>query len=106
MLTHKFKLKKLRPSSMAGGCIIVEATTNSNTEPLLPSKVSYTRSLYRAGNKLRSLWSCLRWMCIDQSDAKYIMVSWSLFLAGVFVLTASYFVVSYAPTHHAYDVVV
>ncbi|RZS15305.1 hypothetical protein BHM03_00047130 [Ensete ventricosum] len=30
---------------MAKECIVVEATTNSSTKPLLPSRVSYTRSL-------------------------------------------------------------
>uniref|UniRef100_A0A804J3L8 Uncharacterized protein n=1 Tax=Musa acuminata subsp. malaccensis TaxID=214687 RepID=A0A804J3L8_MUSAM len=46
-------------------------------------------------------------MCIDQSNARHAVVSWSLFLLlGVFVPTASHFVFSYAPTHPAYDVVV
>ncbi|RWW35571.1 hypothetical protein BHE74_00059483 [Ensete ventricosum] len=60
---------------MVGKCIIVEGTTSSNIEPLLSSRVSYARSFSRAGNKLRSFRSCLRWMCIDQSDAKPTMVS-------------------------------
>ncbi|RWW65550.1 hypothetical protein BHE74_00027140 [Ensete ventricosum] len=30
---------------MAEECIVVEATTNSSTKPLLPSRASYTRSL-------------------------------------------------------------
>ncbi|RZR74057.1 hypothetical protein BHM03_00031506 [Ensete ventricosum] len=60
---------------MTEGCIVVEATTNISTEPLLLSKVSYARSLSRATNKLRSFWSCLRYMCIDQFDARHAIVS-------------------------------
>ncbi|RWW26824.1 hypothetical protein BHE74_00016820 [Ensete ventricosum] len=50
---------------MTGECIIVEVTSSSSTEPLLPSRVSYAHSLSRAGNKLRSFRSCLRWICVD-----------------------------------------
>ncbi|RWW09147.1 hypothetical protein GW17_00027379 [Ensete ventricosum] len=50
---------------MVGGDIIVKATTNSSTEPLLPSKVSYTHSLSHTDNKLRSFRFCVRWMCVD-----------------------------------------
>ncbi|RRT75658.1 hypothetical protein B296_00030494, partial [Ensete ventricosum] len=60
-----------------------------------------------ADDELRSFWFCLRWMCIDQSDAKHAIVSWSLFLLlGVFVPTTSHFVISYTPTYRAYDMVV
>ncbi|RWW05948.1 hypothetical protein GW17_00030755 [Ensete ventricosum] len=52
---------------MAGGYIIVEATTSNNTESLLPSTRSYACNLSRADDKLRSFRSCLRWMWIDQS---------------------------------------
>ncbi|RWW00276.1 hypothetical protein GW17_00036761 [Ensete ventricosum] len=44
-------------------------------------------------------------MCVDQFDARHTIVSWSLFLLGVFVPIASHFVLSYASTHPAYDVV-
>ncbi|RZS27142.1 hypothetical protein BHM03_00060575 [Ensete ventricosum] len=60
---------------MAGRYIAVEATTNSNTEPLLPSRASYARSLSCAGDNLRSFWSCLRWTCVNQSNARHAMVS-------------------------------
>ncbi|RWW34850.1 hypothetical protein GW17_00000368 [Ensete ventricosum] len=63
---------------MAGGCIIVEATTSSNTELLLPGRASYARSLSCVGDKLRSFRSYLRWMCVDQFDVRHVMVSWSL----------------------------
>ncbi|RWW24728.1 hypothetical protein GW17_00010980 [Ensete ventricosum] len=53
---------------MAGGGIIVEETTNSSTKSLLPSKVSYTRSLSRDNDELKSFWFYLGWMCIDQSS--------------------------------------
>ncbi|RRT79798.1 hypothetical protein B296_00017627 [Ensete ventricosum] len=91
---------------MAGGCIVVKAITNSNTEPLLPSRAPYAHGLSCVGDKHRSFRSYLRWMCVDQSDIRHTMVSWSLFLLGAFILTASHFVLSYAPTHHAYDVVI
>ncbi|RWV98270.1 hypothetical protein GW17_00038894 [Ensete ventricosum] len=90
---------------MAGGCIVVEATTSNNTEPLLPSRASYARNLSRVSDKLRSSRSYLGWMCVDQSDARHAMVSWSLFLLGIFVPTCSHFILSYAPTHRAYNVV-
>ncbi|RRT45712.1 hypothetical protein B296_00050134 [Ensete ventricosum] len=84
---------------MVGGYIVVEATTSSSTEPLLSNRVSYAYNLSLAGDKLKSIRSYLRWVCVDQFDAKYAMVSWYLFLLGVFVPTASHFVLSYAPTH-------
>ncbi|RWW16733.1 hypothetical protein GW17_00019368 [Ensete ventricosum] len=85
----------------------MEATTSNSIELLLPSRASYTRNLSRADNKLRSFRSCLRWMCVNQSNAKYVMVSWSLFLLDVFISIASHFILSYAHIHCcAYDVVV
>ncbi|RRT39033.1 hypothetical protein B296_00054192 [Ensete ventricosum] len=50
-------------------------------------------------------------MCIDQSNAKHAMVSWSLVLVlvlvlGIFIPTTSYFVLSCAPTPHAFNMVV
>ncbi|RWV82843.1 hypothetical protein GW17_00055619, partial [Ensete ventricosum] len=77
----------------------VEAITNSNIEPLLPSKGSYAHSLSRVGDKLRSFLSCLRWMCIGQSDTRHTMISWSLFFLGIFIFNASHFVLYYAPTN-------
>ncbi|RRT52636.1 hypothetical protein B296_00041155 [Ensete ventricosum] len=90
---------------MVKGCIIVEATTNSSTKPLLLSRALYTRILSHVVDKFRSVWSYLRWMYIDQSDAKHIMVHWSLFLLGIFILIASDFVLSYALINRTYDVV-
>ncbi|RWV88984.1 hypothetical protein GW17_00048890 [Ensete ventricosum] len=55
----------------------MEATTNSSTELLLSSKVSYTRSLSHVVDELISFWSSLMWMCVNQFDARYAMVSWS-----------------------------
>ncbi|RWW10457.1 hypothetical protein BHE74_00049792 [Ensete ventricosum] len=53
----------------------MEATTSSNIEPLLPSRALYTDNLSHAGDKLRNFQSCLGWMCVDQSDARHMMVS-------------------------------
>ncbi|RZS00215.1 hypothetical protein BHM03_00029896, partial [Ensete ventricosum] len=52
----------------------VEATNNINTEPLLPSRVSYARSLSRIDDELESFPSCLMWMCVDEFDARYTVV--------------------------------
>ncbi|RWW04642.1 hypothetical protein GW17_00032124 [Ensete ventricosum] len=85
----------------------MEATTNNSTEPLLPSSASYTLNLSRIDNELRSFRSYLKWMCIDKSNAKHAIVSWSLFLLlGVFVPIASNFILSYTLNRHTYDVMV
>ncbi|THU71592.1 hypothetical protein C4D60_Mb04t03080 [Musa balbisiana] len=62
----------------------MEATTNSSTEPLLPSRASYARSLSLVDDKLRS------------SDPT----------SSVVVSTASHFVLSCTPTRRAYNMVV
>ncbi|RWV92337.1 hypothetical protein GW17_00045302, partial [Ensete ventricosum] len=79
----------------------VEATTNSSTKPLLPSRASYARSLSHVDDKLKSFRSCLKWMCVNESEAMHVMIFRSLF-----VPTTSHFVLSCAPTNRAYDVVV
>ncbi|RRT43296.1 hypothetical protein B296_00048804 [Ensete ventricosum] len=85
----------------------MEANTSSSTEPLLPSRALYGRSLSCIDNELRSFHSCLRWMCVDQFDIRHVVVSLSLFLLlGVFVPIASHFVLSCAPTCCVYGVVV
>ncbi|RWV97313.1 hypothetical protein GW17_00039901, partial [Ensete ventricosum] len=84
----------------------VEVTTSNNIEPLLPSRVSYTHNLSRASDKPRNFRLYLRWMCVDQSNAKHVMVSWSLFLLCILILIISHFVLSYALTHYAYDMVI
>ncbi|RWV80330.1 hypothetical protein GW17_00058423 [Ensete ventricosum] len=92
---------------MARGGVIVEVTTSSSIELLLPNRVSYARSLSRVNDELRSFQSCLRWICIDHPDARHAVVSWSLFiLLGVFVPTASHFVLSCTSTHRTYNMVV
>ncbi|URE10424.1 hypothetical protein MUK42_06088 [Musa troglodytarum] len=63
-----------RHSSMARGCVVVEVTTTTSTEPLLPNRVSYARNLSHVDDKLRSFWSCLRWMCIDQFNTRHTMI--------------------------------
>ncbi|RRT41206.1 hypothetical protein B296_00056459 [Ensete ventricosum] len=69
--------------------------------------MSYTHNLSHANDKLRSFKSYLKWMWIDQFNTIYVMVSSFLFfLLGVFVPIASNFILSYAFTYHAYDVVV
>ncbi|RRT73936.1 hypothetical protein B296_00012127, partial [Ensete ventricosum] len=52
----------------------VEVITSINIEPLLPNRVSYTRSLSRASDKLRSFRSYLKWVCANQSDDKYALL--------------------------------
>ncbi|RRT36673.1 hypothetical protein B296_00052911 [Ensete ventricosum] len=84
----------------------MKVTTSTSTKPLLLSSISYTHNLSYADNKLRSFWSCFRWMCVDQSDVRHAIISWSLFLLGVFIPITSHIILSYALTHRAYDVVV
>ncbi|RZR93134.1 hypothetical protein BHM03_00021553 [Ensete ventricosum] len=84
----------------------MEATTSNNTEPLLPSRMSYVCSLSHVDDELRIFRSCIRWMCVDQSDARRAIAFSSLFLLlGVFVLIAFNFILSCAPTYRAYNVV-
>ncbi|RWW10590.1 hypothetical protein GW17_00025860 [Ensete ventricosum] len=64
-------------------------------------------SLSPTDDELRSFWSYLSWMCVDQFDARHAMVSWSLFLLlSVYIPIASHFIFSCAPTHRVYDVVI
>ncbi|RWW59429.1 hypothetical protein BHE74_00033638 [Ensete ventricosum] len=42
----------------------------------------------------------------NQSDTRHVMVSWSLFLLDIFIPTTSHFVLSYAPTSCAYNMMV
>ncbi|RWV99335.1 hypothetical protein GW17_00037766 [Ensete ventricosum] len=55
-------------------------TNNSNTESLLPNRMSYACSFSYANDEFKNFQSYLRWMCIDQFDVRYTMVFWSLFL--------------------------
>ncbi|RWW70939.1 hypothetical protein BHE74_00021384 [Ensete ventricosum] len=65
---------------MAREGTVVEATTINNTKSLLLSRPTYACSLSCTEGELRSFQSYLRWMCIDQFDARHAVVSWSLFL--------------------------
>ncbi|RWW19854.1 hypothetical protein GW17_00016060 [Ensete ventricosum] len=56
---------------MAGGDDVVEATTSSSIELLLSITTSYACNLSCADDELWSFRSYLRWMCIDQFDAKH-----------------------------------
>ncbi|THU48568.1 hypothetical protein C4D60_Mb06t00360 [Musa balbisiana] len=70
-------------------------------------RASYACNLPRADNELKSFRSYLRWMCIDQSDVRHVVISWSLFLLlSIFIPTTSHFILLCAPTHRAYYVVV
>ncbi|RWW25779.1 hypothetical protein GW17_00009858 [Ensete ventricosum] len=85
---------------------VVEATTINNTESLLLSRASYVCSLSCTEGELMSFQSYLRWMCIDQFDARHVVVSWSLFLLlDIFVHIVFHIILSYALTCCAYDVV-
>ncbi|RWW20649.1 hypothetical protein GW17_00015237 [Ensete ventricosum] len=61
---------------------------------------------HRPPRSLRSLRFYPRWMGVDKSDVRHAMVSWSFFFLGVFIPTASHFVLSNVFTHRIYDVVV
>lgn len=70
---------------MMGGGVVVEATTNSSIESLLPRKASYTCSICCADDEL-SFRSCLRWMYVDQSDTRHVV---SLGPSFLFLLSLS-----------------
>ncbi|RRT71140.1 hypothetical protein B296_00019530 [Ensete ventricosum] len=53
----------------------MEATTTNNTELLLLSRASYAHSLSYIDDELKNFRSWLRWMCVDQSDVRYAMIS-------------------------------
>ncbi|XP_072973079.1 uncharacterized protein [Typha angustifolia] len=69
-----------------GGVIAVidadeTTTTSSRRTPLLSHKESvYTRCLSHADDELKSFRSCLRYLCVDQSDLPHAVASWSLFV--------------------------
>ncbi|RWW18166.1 hypothetical protein GW17_00017860 [Ensete ventricosum] len=66
---------------------------------MLPRRMSYTYNLSHVNDELKSFRSFLRWMYVDQFDARYIMVSWSLFLLlSIFIFIASHFVLFMPPT--------
>ncbi|KAG6491565.1 hypothetical protein ZIOFF_046497 [Zingiber officinale] len=78
--------------------------TRREAAPLLPAMKSL---LMDDGDEIRSLRSCLRWMCLDQSNAGRSVVSWVVFLVfGVAVPAVSHFVLSYRPHRRPYDLVV
>ncbi|KAJ1271229.1 hypothetical protein BS78_06G112900 [Paspalum vaginatum] len=64
------------PSPSPTAVEVVSAST-----PLLRRRGSYTRSMSHARDELRSFRSCLRWMCIDHSDASSPAVSCIVFAA-------------------------
>ncbi|XP_008788884.3 uncharacterized protein LOC103706529 [Phoenix dactylifera] len=78
---------------------------NSARQPLL--RASYTRCLSHAGDELKSFRSCLRWLCVDQSDTPRAVVSWFLFLfLGLFVPAASHLLLIYSPARRPYNLAV
>ncbi|KAH7674543.1 hypothetical protein IHE45_08G081300 [Dioscorea alata] len=80
----------------------------SRRDPLLHKKGAYTRCLSHAGDELHSFRSCLRWMCVDQSDPFRAAISWSIFIIfGVIVPIASHALLATSNTsRRAYDAVV
>ncbi|RWV86058.1 hypothetical protein GW17_00052091 [Ensete ventricosum] len=93
-----------------------DASSSSSLSASKDSNLIRTACLYFARDRFdiirQELFFCLLlvfWfvsMCVDQSEARHLMVFWCLFLLGVFVPTTSHFVLSCAPIHCAYDVVV
>ncbi|RRT52263.1 hypothetical protein B296_00021293 [Ensete ventricosum] len=53
----------------------MQTTISNSIELLLLSRASYTRNLSHVDNELKSFWSCLKWMCINKSDARHAMIS-------------------------------
>ncbi|RWW21044.1 hypothetical protein GW17_00014813 [Ensete ventricosum] len=90
---------------MARGCIVVEVTTSSSTEPLLPSKVSHVASpviTISSGASDPASSGCV-------STSPVLGTQWSLGLTSSWVFsspTTSHLILCYASTHCAYDVMV
>ncbi|KAL5720084.1 hypothetical protein ACHQM5_012786 [Ranunculus cassubicifolius] len=82
---------------------------NGQTQVFLNDK-AYLRCKSDIGDELRSFRSCLRWMCIDQSNPWRASLSWSIFfLLTIFVPILSHFGLSCidcdAQLHRPYDAV-
>lgn len=77
-------------------------------EPLLPSKTApFSRCASRPDDELRRFRSCLRWICVDQSNIWHSFISWSLFFSlAVIVPLISHFFLEYSEHHRTYDDVV
>ncbi|RRT32946.1 hypothetical protein B296_00050600 [Ensete ventricosum] len=108
---HRKKTRRLTARMSEAAGLVGEDTSSWKGSPivaelLLPSRASYAHNLSHTDDKLRSFQSCLKRMCINQYDVKHAIVTWSLFLLDIFIHTTSPFVLSYAPIHHAYDVIV
>ncbi|OEL17906.1 hypothetical protein BAE44_0021075 [Dichanthelium oligosanthes] len=69
------------PSPSPRTAAAAAAEAGSVSTPLLRRRGSYTRSMSHARDELRSFRSCLRWMCVDHSDASSPAVSWLIFAA-------------------------
>lgn len=64
-------------------------------EAKMSSKKSLLRCVSRQGDELESFRSCLRWLCLDQSDRCRAFLSWTLFLVlAIGVPSLSYFILS------------
>ncbi|KAG1327187.1 Protein MMS22-like [Cocos nucifera] len=71
---------------------------------LAPAKTWYGRCRSHPGDELRGFRSCLRWMCMDQSDRWRALMSWFLFFVlSLAVPIVSHFVLSYNAHRRPYD---
>ncbi|XP_072963690.1 uncharacterized protein [Typha angustifolia] len=76
-------------------------------EALLPTKSTYARCPSRPDDELQWFRSCLRCMCMDQSNGWHALISWLLFFTLALAVPAiSHFVLSYNPHRRPYDSVV
>lgn len=65
------------------------------------------RPEFHAKDELRTFRSCLRWMCVDQTDKWRSAISWILFIVmGYAVPSLSHFVLLYSDKRRSYDIVV
>ncbi|XP_074577340.1 uncharacterized protein LOC141833742 [Curcuma longa] len=80
------------------------AMTRKEAAPFLPAMKPRLKC---DGDELCGLRACLRWMCLDQSNAGLTAVSWVVFFVlAVAVPSVSHFVLSYRPHRRPYDLVV
>lgn len=73
----------------------------------MPAKTGYDQCQSHPGDELWGFRTCLRWMCMDQSDCWRALMSWSLFFVlSLAVPIVSHFVLSYNPHRRPYDLAV
>lgn len=74
---------------------VVPGREDGGEEEANAKKKAFLRCASRAGDELQSFRSCLRWLCVDQSNSCRAFISWTVFFVLAIVVPAlSHFVLS------------